>query len=97
MRRGDPETITQGPVAAPAAAGEANGFEATVQRLLALPESIPLAGGGLGRTPGWDSLRHIELILGLERTYDIRFSSGEIERARDFEGLMNLWQQKVSP
>lgn len=96
VRRGDQDIVTQGPAAAPTAEGGANGFEAAVQRLLKLPANLPLAGGGLGRTPGWDSLRHIELILGLERTYDIRFSSGEIERARDFDGLMNLWQQKVS-
>lgn len=97
VRNGAQEGGANGAVAATGGAGGETGFEATVQRLLNLPAGLSLAGGGLGRTPGWDSLRHIELLLGLERAYDIRFSSGEIERARDFEGLMNLWRQKVSP
>jgi hypothetical protein len=96
VRNGEQEVGVQRAVAATSGA-DGTGFETTVQRLLNLPAGLSLAGGGLGRTPGWDSLRHIELLLGLERAYAIRFSSGEIERARDFEGLMNLWRQKVSP
>lgn len=81
--------------AAPAVAGHA-GFDDTVRRLLRLPDTLPLQGAGLGRTPGWDSLRHIELILGIERSYGIGFTAGEIERTRDFESLADLWRQKVA-
>jgi short-subunit dehydrogenase/acyl dehydratase len=97
VRAGEQENSNHEPVALASEAVGADRFEATVQRLLNLPANRSLAGGGLGRTPGWDSLRHIELLLGLERAYDIRFSSSEIERARNFESLMNLWRQKVSP
>lgn len=95
-RRGAEASGATGTAPVPTDSGDANGFEASVQRLLGLAADISLAGGGLGRTPGWDSLRHIELLLGLERDYGIKFSSAEIEQARDFEGLATLWKKKHS-
>jgi NAD(P)-dependent dehydrogenase (short-subunit alcohol dehydrogenase family)/acyl dehydratase len=97
VRSGSEKSSDHEPGAVRAGVSGAAAFEATARRLLKLPANLPLAGGGLGRTPGWDSLRHIELLLGLEHAYGIKFSSGEIEHARDFEGLANLWMQKVSP
>lgn len=82
-------------VAGPAVSGQGD-FADVVRRLLRLPDSQPMQGTGLGRTPGWDSLRHIELILGIERNYGIGFTSDEIEKTRDFESLAALWRQKAA-
>jgi acyl carrier protein len=35
---------------------------------------------GLGITPGWDSLRHIGIILDLEKQYNFKFSSQDIDK-----------------
>lgn len=72
------------------------GFEMMVRQLLKLPPQFPLSGAGLGRTPGWDSLRHIELVLGIEREYGIGFSAKEMEMTHDFDALTNLYKQKVT-
>ena len=51
-----------------------------LKKILKLHADFDLAGGGLGITPGWDSLRHIEVILGLEKIYNCNFSSKDIEK-----------------
>lgn len=66
----------------------------SVLRALKLPANHDLSGGGLGVTPGWDSLRHIELLLAVESEYGVRFTSGEIETTHRFEQLGELLRQK---
>ena len=41
---------------------------------------IDLFDGGLGITPGWDSLRHIGIILDLEEQFNCQFSSSDIDK-----------------
>ena len=41
---------------------------------------VDLSNGGLGITPGWDSLRHIEIILDLENQFNCKFSSQDIDK-----------------
>lgn len=60
---------------------------AVVRRKLNLPVGADLAGGGVGLTPGWDSLRHIELVLELESAFGIRFKSGDVDKMLTFEAL----------
>jgi acyl carrier protein len=62
-------------------------LERTVRAALALPASVPLDNGGLGLTPGWDSLKHIEIMLAVERDCAIEFSSSEIDRLSTYSGL----------
>jgi short-subunit dehydrogenase/acyl dehydratase/acyl carrier protein len=71
-------------------------FSDTVKRLLKLPSNTLMAGTGIGKIDGWDSLRHIELIIGIERVYGISFTSGEIDQTREFDGLLSLWQRKTA-
>lgn len=88
-------TVSPATQKAPTLARE--GFTDTVRNLLHLPSNIPMQGAGLGRTTGWDSLRHIELILGIEHTYGISFTSDEIENMRNFDELIALWEKKIAP
>jgi 3-oxoacyl-[acyl-carrier protein] reductase len=69
-------------------------LERTVRMALELPSSVPLENGGLGLTPGWDSLKHIELILAIEREYAIAFSSSEIDRLATYDGLRKIVDAK---
>jgi acyl carrier protein len=43
---------------------------------------------------GWDSLRNIRLMLTIERTYKVRFSSSEIGKLSSVEDLVRLIQAK---
>ena len=66
----------------------------SVLAALKLPTDFDLTGGGLGITPGWDSLRHIELLLTIENQYGVRFTSGEIDATHRLDQLTQLLQQK---
>lgn len=37
--------------------------------------------------PGWDSLRHMELIVSLENTYNVQFSFDQIAVMQDVKSL----------
>ena len=49
---------------------------------------------GIGLVSGWDSLRHIEFILELERRFSIKLTSEEIELTTNFHDLYNLLDKK---
>lgn len=67
-----------------------------VRQVLRLPAAHELDGAGLGVTPGWDSLKHIELLLQLESRLGIRFSSGEISTVLQFGELEATCLRKLS-
>lgn len=66
-----------------------------VSAKLNLPADAELVGGGLGKTPGWDSLRHIELVLKLESVFGIRFASQEIENMLEFDALCDITRRHL--
>jgi short-subunit dehydrogenase/acyl dehydratase/acyl carrier protein len=67
----------------------------TIRKSLALADGIDLTDAGLGITPGWDSLKHIELILEIESSLGINFLSDEIEVAHHFSTLDALCRKKI--
>jgi acyl carrier protein len=44
--------------------------------------------------PGWDSLNHINVILAVEKEYNIRFKNTEILRLRTVSELQDLIDAK---
>ena len=67
-----------------------------IRRVLRMPQSADLSSAALGTTPGWDSLAQIELLLQVERTFGIRFTSQEMEAAQRFADLDRLCRQKLA-
>lgn len=63
---------------------------------LGLADQSQLVGGGLGATPGWDSLRHIEIVLDLEEKLGIRFGSGDMEKMSTFADLLTISVSRLS-
>lgn len=47
------------------------------------------------QVPGWDSLNHINVILAVEKEFNIRFKNIEILRLRNIGELQNLVNQKT--
>ena len=45
--------------------------------------------------PGWDSLRHVSLVLAVERAFGVRFSSAEVAMLQDAGELQDLVTAKL--
>ncbi len=84
------------PAASQLRPASADVLASVVRRVLRLPIEENLDDAGLGITSRWDSLRHIELLLEVESTLGIRFTSGEIESTRRFRDLAVLCHSKVN-
>ena len=48
------------------------------------------------QVPGWDSFNHINVILAVEKAYEIRFKGLEILRVKNIGELQNLIDSKIS-
>ena len=46
--------------------------------------------------PGWDSMKHIEIIIAIEQKYGVRFSSRQVEGLRSVGDLVAAIDQKLS-
>jgi short-subunit dehydrogenase/acyl dehydratase/acyl carrier protein len=66
-----------------------------VRSVLQLRDDAELRGGGLDLTPGWDSLKHIEMILAIETKLGVHFKSSEIEATHRYDDLVALCAQKL--
>jgi len=67
-----------------------------IAHILQLPDNHDLADGGLGVTPGWDSLRQIDIVLSLEEALGIRFSSEELSGLTRFSDLEGTCRRKLA-
>jgi acyl carrier protein len=47
------------------------------------------------QVPGWDSLNHINVILAVEKEYNIRFKNIEILRLRNIGELQSIVDSKI--
>lgn len=92
-------TVAARPAAAAMSAGASapgGSVARLIARILQLPDNHDLSDGGLGVTPGWDSLKQIDIILGLEEALGIRFSSGELSELTRFSELEGTCQRKLA-
>lgn len=55
--------------------------------VLRVPEERLEPGHGVGKMDGWDSLRHMELIVQLETTLGVRFDGDEIAEMTTVAGI----------
>lgn len=46
--------------------------------------------------PGWDSLKHIQVILAVEKEYGVRFKTRELLRLKNVGDLQVLIDQKLN-
>lgn len=72
-----------------------SGLDQLVRTFLELPPAYPLSEGGLDVTPGWDSLRHIELMIFVESELGVAFNTAEIAGATRYSDLAHLVEQKL--
>ena len=44
----------------------------------------------------WDSLNHIQLVLSIEKTLNVRFKTGEIQSLKDVGEMVVLLEEKIN-
>jgi acyl carrier protein len=70
-----------------------------VRQLAADVFSVPLKQVNLKSSPdsigNWDSLQHLNLVLGLEQAFELEFAPEEIERMVSIETIVALVDQKL--
>lgn len=89
----EPAAAAGGPSDAPGE-NSATELDNVVRRVLRIPATEDLGAAELGRTSNWDSLSHIALMLEIERTLGVSFTSEEISNTYSYDGLKSLWLQK---
>ncbi len=47
------------------------------------------------QVPGWDSLNHINVILAVEKAFNVRFKGIEVLRCKNIGDLQNLVNSKL--
>jgi acyl carrier protein len=71
-----------------------------VRQLVADVFSVPLEQVTLESSPNsignWDSLQHLNLVLGLEQAFELEFAPEEIERMVTIETIVALVKEKLS-
>lgn len=70
-------------------------LENLFRNFFGLPANVSLADAALDQTPGWDSLRHIELMMLLEADLGVVLGSHEIEETRRYPDLASLIDRKL--
>ncbi|MGA8029547.1 MAG: acyl carrier protein [Bryobacteraceae bacterium] len=45
--------------------------------------------------PGWDSLANIDLIVGIEREFKIRFTTGDVTNLKNVGDLIAVIRRKI--
>ena len=73
-----------------AAVSDAAALDDLVRAFFGAPPGADLGEAGIDRYPGWDSLRHFELMLYLEQELLIHFSSTDLERTTDMHRLREV-------
>jgi acyl carrier protein len=59
------------------------------------PESLPAENAPLSEIDGWDSLRHLGLILGLEREINEKLTADQIKSIITLGDVAGILRRKV--
>lgn len=61
-----------------------------IQLILPNASYEQIRDGGMGITPGWDSLAQIQVILEVEKLFEHRFTSSDFENLKTFNGILKV-------
>jgi acyl carrier protein len=60
-------------------------------------DDLPLTAEMLAtQVPGWDSLRHVQILSAVEKEFNIRFKSLEVLRLKNIGELQSLVDKKLA-
>jgi acyl carrier protein len=65
-------------------------LDAAVRLALGLPGDVDLAGTAYGRTEGWDSVGHMELVVGIEGAFGITLAADDVLAMSDYPAVRRV-------
>ena len=71
-----------------------NQFYNFIKENLRLDKDIDAKKAIFGQTKNWDSLQHMELILDIEKKYNVKFSGEEISKLRTSKIIFETLKKK---
>lgn len=71
-----------------------NQLRKLMAELLRIPQSEITDTLAMKQTDSWDSLKHMELVVTLEETFDVQLTSDEIITMLDMEGITRVLTEK---
>lgn len=67
-----------------------------IKSILRNASNEEIRNGGLGLTPGWDSLAQIQIMLEVEGLFKRKFSSADFESLKTYNGILTALATKVT-
>ncbi len=67
-------------------------LDATIRLALGLPDDAALKDAGYGRTVGWDSVGHTELVVALEAAFGISIEPDHVFDMTDYGAVRRVLQ-----
>ena len=71
-----------------------NQLRKLMAELLRMPQSEITDTLAMKQTDSWDSLKHMELVVTLEETFDVQLTSDEIITMLDMAGITRVLAEK---
>jgi acyl carrier protein len=71
-------------------------LDATFRRSLGLADDVDVGGAAYGRTDGWDSVGHMELIVGLETAFGISLDPDDVFAMSSYEAARQILSARYS-
>ncbi len=71
-------------------------LDATFRLALGLADDIDLGETAYGQTEGWDSVGHMELILGIEAAFGISIEADDVFAMSDFRAARAVLRERYS-
>ena len=64
--------------------------------VLDLPDLVLVADSNAHNVEGWDSLAHVNLVVGIEKQYKIKFALGELQGLKNVGEMASLIGKKLN-
>lgn len=71
-------------------------LDATIALALGLPNGAELGTAAYGHTAGWDSVGHMELILGIESAFGISIDSEDVFAMSDYAAVCQVLRDRYA-
>jgi len=68
----------------------------TVRRALGLSDDIELGATAYGQTDGWDSVGHMELMVGIESAFGISIDADDVFAMSDYAAICQILRDRYA-